>query len=210
MAEFGGGSGRVEAMVLAGLMFSNGAGVPAPDMNRAAERFQEAADRQNVNGRFYLAECYRDGLGVERDPARAAELAEAAAKDLDERAMMLLGHLYRKGTGVPQDPAKARAYFEAAIEAGAVEAKSALGVMVMNGEGTEANPEQAVELWREGAEAGDPTCMFFYARSLTDPRFGGSEAAANPWFAKAAAAGNVPAAEWCIQHGVAIPEPEAD
>ncbi len=199
-------NGRVEAMVLAGLMLSNGAGLPQPDMKRAAERFAQAADQRNLNGRFYLAECYRDGLGVEADPARAAELAEAAAQDGDERAMMMLGHLYRKGEGVPRDPAKAREKFQAAIAIGALEAKAALGVMIMNGEGAPADPDGAVAMWREGAEAEDPTCMFYYARSLTDPRFGNNQSEARQWFARAAAAGNVAAAEWCVQNGVAISE----
>ncbi len=38
--------GGSEAMVLAGLMFSNGAGLPQPDMKRAAERFPRGGERK--------------------------------------------------------------------------------------------------------------------------------------------------------------------
>ncbi|MGC1481874.1 MAG: serine/threonine-protein kinase [Chthoniobacterales bacterium] len=199
-------NGRSSAMVLAGLMLSNGAGVAEPDMERAAERFRQAGDLNNLNGWYYLAECYRDGLGVDRDPAKAAELARTAAADGDERAMALLGNLYRKGEGVPQDGEKAREFLRLAIKNGNLSAQSVLGVMVMNGEGGAAAPEEAFGLWREGAEAGDAACMFLYAQALTDPRFGRDPAAARDWYARAAAAGSRPAREWCTRNGVAIPE----
>jgi TPR repeat protein len=201
--------GRTDAMVKAGLMLSNGYGVAARDYESSAKWFQAAADRNDANGMTLLADCYVRGLGVAADPKRAVELATAAAALGNDRAMTILARLYEKGSGVPQsDPKKAFELYKRAADAGNLDAQANLGVLMITGRGTDADPAGAVRLWKEGAEKGNATCMYFYARTLEEDEKSDIREQAGAWYAKAAAAGSKEAQDWCLAHGVPGATPE--
>ncbi len=196
-------NGQSQAMVLAGLMLSNGRGVPKPDQEQAVGWFQQAADRRDMNGTFYLADSYLNGKGVPRDEKRAAELLTIAADLGDDRAMDWLGDMYRKGNGVPTDLKKAFDYFSKAVEQGNRSALAGLGVMHMLGEYVEPDPDKAVSFWKQGAEQGDASCMFLYATSIDDPERDNDK---TMWYVRAAQAGDNRAMQWCIENDVSFAE----
>ncbi len=198
-------AGQTQAMVLAGLMLSNGKGVPRPELENAAQWFQKAADRNDIDGIFSLADCYLNGKGVKRDAKRAAGLLTVASNLGDDRAMDWLADMYRKGNGVPaSDPKKAFELYTEAVKLGNLNAQGGLGVMYMNGEHVPPDPAKAVSLWKEGAGKGNPTCMFFYAYSLEDPAGGNNKEAAKEWYVQAAKKGDIRAMEWCARNGVSL------
>lgn len=195
--------GRTDAMVTAGLMLSNGRGVVAPDVKAAIAWFEAAAQRNDTNAMTFLADCYLRGLGVERDPKRAVALLDPAASLGNERAIGMLARLYERGEGVEKaDPARAVALYKQAVGYGNLDAQANLGVLYIRGLGVERDPKEAVRLWREGAEQGNPNCMFFYAQSLADPDLGKDPAQARDWFIRAARAGSDDAVTWCEREKV--------
>lgn len=195
--------GRTDAMVTAGLMISNGRGVAAPDVKGATVWFEEAAKRNDTNGMTFLADCYLRGLGVERDPKRAVALLDPAAALGNERAMGMLARLYERGEGVEKaDPARAVQLYRQASQLGNLDAQANLGVLFIRGLGVTRDPQEAVRLWREGAEKGNPNCMFFYANSFADPDLGNDPAKAREWFVRAARAGSDDAVSWCEREKV--------
>ncbi|KAI9201973.1 Sel1 repeat family protein, partial [Polychytrium aggregatum] len=52
---------------------------------------------------FHLAECYRNGLGVDQDHAKAVELYRSLADRGIPQAQVALGRCYESGEGVEQD-----------------------------------------------------------------------------------------------------------
>jgi TPR repeat protein len=94
-------------------------------------------------------------------------LTKAAEKN-NPYAMNLLGDLYKKGVPdvLAQNFKEAFRLFSAASALGNLNAQGNLGVLYMTGKGVEKDETKAVKLFRDGAEKGDPSCMFFYAQSL--------------------------------------------
>ena len=191
--------GNRDAMVEAGQMLAAGKGA-AEDTASAAAWFRRAADLGDANGMFFLGECFLNGLGVGKDPARAVQWLTKAAENNNPYAMNLLGDLYKKGLPGVLDPNFAEAFrlFSAASGLGYLDAQGNLGVLYINGQGVEKNEAAAVELFRDGAEKGNPSCMFFYAQSLEngdgtrkDPE------AAKRWYLRAANGGNQTAIKKC-------------
>ena len=197
--------GRTDAMVKAGLMLSNGRGVAARDYAGAVRWFQAAADRNDSDGITLLADCYLRGLGVTADPKRAADLLTAATALGNSRAMGMLGRLYEKGSGVPQrDLKKAIELYKRATELGNLDAQANLAVLIITGNGTDRDPAAALRLWKQGAEAGNANCMYFYASTLEQDEQSEVRESARPWFVKAAQAGSKEAQDWCLAHGVPL------
>ena len=69
------------------------------DLKKALDYYQQAEERGDAEGMYYLARCYARGQGVEPDKSRARELCEKAlqSKDLenerDERLRERLAEL---------------------------------------------------------------------------------------------------------------------
>jgi TPR repeat protein len=80
----------------------------------AAAWFRKAAEQNNLTAEIRLAEAFRDGRGLPRDPAQAAVWYRRAAEQGDTGAQATLGVLYSMGQGVPQDDAEAYFWFDAA------------------------------------------------------------------------------------------------
>ncbi|TSA31482.1 MAG: DUF1679 domain-containing protein, partial [Verrucomicrobiaceae bacterium] len=194
-------NGNTDAMVLSGLALARGVGSGSPDLPAAADWFQRAADRGDGRAMFALGECYYYSKGVTRDPRLALEWLNKAAEQSNVRALDMLGTLYSKGIpGVlPRDLPKAFWYFTAAKDLGFAPAYGNLGVLFMTAEPKLADKKLAVDLFKQGAEKGDPRCMYFYAGCLRDGlgEVTKDKAAAQDWYVKAAELGVQEARDWC-------------
>jgi len=199
-------NGSPEAMLLAGLMFSNGAGTGAPDLRQAAEWFQQAASAGSPRAMSALGECYLYSKGVTRDPRRAVDWLNKAAAKNDVIALNMLGDIHKKGIPgvVPPDLKKAFAYFSSAKDLGYLPAFSNLGALFMLAPEGMKDEKMAVELFREGAESGDIRSAYFYAFCLENGHGGLDKdpAGARKWYLAAAERGDADAQVWCKKNSV--------
>ena len=86
----------------------------APDYQRAAAWYMEAARQDDALARYFLGNLYERGLGVDRDYATAAALYKSAADGGNTSAAFKLGYFHEKGLGVAQDFAAARRWYDVA------------------------------------------------------------------------------------------------
>ena len=205
-----GNLGQTEAMVFAGQMMASGRGVEAPDLLGAASWFSKAAEKGDSVGLYTLAECHLFGKGVPKDPTRAIELLTAASALNNARAMNLLGDLYRKGVPGVMKPNfdESVRLFSQAKELGFLDAQGNLGVLYIYGQGVPKDELKAVALFRDGAEKGNPLCMYFYAMCFDggvgiekDPE------SARSWYLRAAQGGNRTAIDWCKKNNIPLASP---
>jgi serine/threonine protein kinase/TPR repeat protein len=211
--------GHATALTQLGLMYSNGAGIDKPDLAKAVECFRKAADLGDAAGKFALGECYLFGnKGVAKDEKRGLELMREAAAAGNLRAMTRLG-VYMRGAGAAKEKEFARTHpgnttygqagkeefaeafrlFTQASDRGNLEALGNLGILYLNGEGVpSANAKKGADLIKKGADGGNGTCMYFYARCLeSGTGVGRNQLQSQAWYRKAAEAGNKEAAIWC-------------
>ena len=81
---------------------------------QAAAWLRKSADQHHIPAELRLAECYRDGRGLPRDPAQSAQWYRRAAEQGDPTAQATLATLYSIGFGVPHDDSQAYFWFDLA------------------------------------------------------------------------------------------------
>ena len=201
------------------------AGVPdflKPDLKRSVECFKEAAAKGHPSAKYFLAECYMDGKGVDRDEKAGVDLLREAIAAKNPRAMNKLGvYLTRRDDSRPDTQRKAEfddafKLFSDAHKLGYLDALANLGIMYLNGRTPGArgpNYAEAASLFLEGARKFNPLCMRMYALCLEK----GMGITKNPllasyWYARSAKEGDKVAIEWCKEHKVdytgEIPPPD--
>lgn len=95
-------TGDTAAQIAVGECYSDGKGV-TQDYKQAADWFQKAASKNDVDAEMRLAALYRDGSkNFPRDMQQAADWYRKAADQGDAMAQGTLGTLYSMGQGVPQ------------------------------------------------------------------------------------------------------------
>jgi uncharacterized protein len=177
---------------------------PAPDLAFGAYQrgyyataLQEAMKRLTANPKdgpamTLVAEIYKDGVSVKRDPAEAARWYRLAADAGDRQATFALGLMLLTGApGVIKDRVGAAALFEKAAAQGHAGALYNLGVMAIEGGGS-SSPDfaKAADLFRRSAEAGDDDGAYSYGVLLRDGRGVPLDiAAAARWLKRAADGG---------------------
>jgi hypothetical protein len=87
-------------------------------VQRAAERYRQAADKGLPEAEYRLGLLTEQGRGVSRDDAAAAKLYTAAANQGYAEAQEHLGLLYTRGKGVPMDNKQAYFWFTLATKQG--------------------------------------------------------------------------------------------
>ncbi|MHA3774613.1 protein kinase domain-containing protein [Verrucomicrobiota bacterium sgz303538] len=195
--------GSAPALTQLGLMLSNGAGTERPDLPKAVQCFELAAEQGEAGAKAALGECYLLGKGVEKDEKRAIELLREASDQGNVRAMDQLGTCYHQGNAVKKDYAEALRLFSKAAEQGYPSAMGNLGVLYMNGDGVPPNPQKAVALFEKGGKLEDAYCMLQFARCLESGAGVPQNALlAQSWYKKAAEAGHPRAIDWCRKNGV--------
>lgn len=95
-------AGDPAAQVLVGESYAAGRGLER-DLNRAAEWYRKAADKNDLSAELHLAALYRDGgKGLPRDMEQATAWYRKAAEQGDVGAQATLGLLYSLGQGLPK------------------------------------------------------------------------------------------------------------
>ena len=79
------------------------------DYKKAAQLWQQAADRKHWKAMLNLASAYVQGEGVERDTEHAVQIVEQAMQLGIPAAYDLMGTYHMNGTGVKQDASRAYA-----------------------------------------------------------------------------------------------------
>ena len=123
--------------------------------------FYKAQIAGDLDGTYYLAYSYENGIGTSVDYSKAfdyytrvtksdsTDLADQYAKNLANTA---IGLLYMKGFGVEADSEQAINYFKAASDNGYAKASYYLGQIYENGLGVDRDYEQAMEYYLLAAD----------------------------------------------------------
>jgi serine/threonine protein kinase/TPR repeat protein len=201
------------AMTQLGLMFSNTTVPGTPDLIKAVQCFEAAAEKGDSAAKAALGDCYLLGKGVPaKDEKRALELYRESVASGDVRAMNRLGDvLHKLGSDALKNNQSGKAYFAEAFqlftkasERGSLDALGNLGVMHLRGQGVPVpDQKKAAALFEKGAKGGNAFCMWLYAVCLDDGLgVVKSQLQATTWYRKAAEAGDRRAAEWCRKNSV--------
>lgn len=102
------------------------------------------------------AEAYREGDGVDPDPARAIDLFGAACELGVAESCMLLARAYHQGDGLRADLEHAAELYEAACEHGEAQACRIVGDLYTTGALEGIDVQRAVTWYRLGCDLGDP------------------------------------------------------
>lgn len=161
-------SGDARAQYLMGEMSDNGLGPVQLDVQEAARWYQRAADKNNADAQFALANAYSVGRGVPVNPQEAMKWLTRAASNGHVTAMMSLAGLYETGIGVSHDPAKAADWTLRAARAGSVNALYLYGVRMMVGDGVPQDPKTAALWFARAAHRGHPAAALMLGKLVGD------------------------------------------
>ena len=87
----------------------------------AFKSFSKAVELGHIEANYYLAICYQDGKGVEKNPEKAFEYALKAAEHGHEFAQQFIGDCYYYGRGVAENMDKAYFWYDVASNNGYAE-----------------------------------------------------------------------------------------
>lgn len=124
--------GEADAQCSLGTLYAEGRGVPQNIstaeiwFKKAFEQYQEAAEGGDPWGQNRLANCYYDGVGVEKDEEAAAKWYLKAASQGDSNAQYNLGLMFFNRRSVGDNGAKAIEWFQKAADQGHAEAQEVL------------------------------------------------------------------------------------
>jgi len=132
------------------------------DYDEAAKWYKIAADKNDADAQFALAEILYNGMGEEFSHSKAVALYEKAARQGHVKAMAEYGRCCIAGDGLDAArPKDAILYLTKSAEAGCSESYYFLGTSVYTqGVGTAADTKKAAECYLKGAEAGNTSCMY--------------------------------------------------
>ena len=125
---------------------------------------QASAEEGNCMAMLYLADCYLNGWGSEKNPEAAFFWYQRAAEEGSSQGMVGTANCYLNGTGTEKNP---EMVFYWDMQAALLEDSSAMlnvGVCYEEGIGTEPDPEKAFEWYEKSALAGNQLGMYHTAR----------------------------------------------
>jgi TPR repeat protein len=126
-----------------------------PDLPRAAQLYQRAADLGFQKSKCALGNLYLFGKGVARDTTLGLKLCTEAAEAGIADAQADVGNIYLSGNGVVRDYAQARRWYQMAAAQRQHQAARTLGEMYARGDGGPQSWSEAKRLWQIAADAGD-------------------------------------------------------
>lgn len=140
--------------VLADIYF-DGLNSIQPDIKRAVQLYEIAAENYNDHAQNALGICYRDGVGVDVDFGKAIHYFQSAANQNNPIAMYHLAMMYLNGKGVDADSNKAVMFLTKASELGYTIASVQLGLIYQFGQGVEKDPKKAFSYYNYAYNNGD-------------------------------------------------------
>jgi hypothetical protein len=159
-----------------GLHFLKVSGHEDTDSHEGIKWLRIAAEKGCIAAKVVISDCYRNGIGVTKDPSESFKwFVKAAAGDrlIDEEvkpipdyrkaatslalnAQYEVGRLYANGEGVKKDEKLAAEWLQEAADGGLAIAQSMIGRAYLNGQfGFQKNGVEAVKWLRRAAEKGD-------------------------------------------------------
>jgi uncharacterized protein len=161
-------AGDARAQYMIGQMSDNGLGPVQLNVADAARWYQLAADKNNADAQFALANAYSIGRGVPVNPQLAIKWLTRAAENGHVTAMMSLAGMYETGIGQGRDPEKAAEWTQHAAQAGSVNAIYLYGARLMLGDGV-AKDEKMAKLWMQrAAERGHAAAALMLGKEVGD------------------------------------------
>ena len=150
-----------------------------------------STDMSNRDLQSWLAYCYIEGKGVEKDEDEAFKWCRKAAEGGNFWSMNKLGLMYEFGDGTEKNLEKAFRWYKAAAENGHAGGQYNLGDMYEFGKGTEQDLAAAFKWYKASAEKGNSVGQYH----LGDMYEHGKGTAKNAklaveWYTKAAKKGN--------------------
>ena len=126
--------------------------------------FLEAAQNGNALAQFYVAQCYYNGTGVEKNQTTAMEWMQKAADQGHPYAQYACAMQYLSGEGaVKQDTIQGVQWLEKAAQNGLPDAQSDLAACYMEGRYVEKDESRAVELLKMASTQGNPNAIAILA-----------------------------------------------
>src|SRR6266542_5219167 len=113
---------------------------------------EKVVDYENGVVQYFLGECYRSGIGIEKDETKAFEYYKKYAENRNNLAQNVLGYLYENGKGTEKDLEKAIYWYNKAAENGYEIAQFNLGRCYQIGTGVEKDETKAFEYYKKSAE----------------------------------------------------------
>lgn len=113
--------GDVDSQIYTGLSYQE-----IGNEEKAFYWMKKAADQDNPDANFYLANYYLDGFGVAKDSKKAFQISQKYAEKGNADCQYLLGQMYYQGLGVREDYRKAVYWLNKAAEQGEENAKESL------------------------------------------------------------------------------------
>ena len=164
--------GDADAQVELGRLYYYGGRGLMQDYAEAVELFQNAVDKGNVYGKYWLGHCYDEGNGVDENFTKANALYEEAftafsemayAGDAKARFYRGLCYYFQRGTGFCREPANrdyAFGAFYKAAKQGYATAQRSLGYCYEKGEGVEQSTSESEKWYHLAAEQGNTDTLF--------------------------------------------------
>jgi len=143
--------------------------VPAKDMPKPpsahVDWYRKAAEADNAEAQYTLAELYLKGDGVGRDYRQAAQLfRRAAEKGNLARAQYALGLLHQRGLGVLKNDVEAVLWWQKAADQNYSAAITHVGIALLEGRGIAKDEEAARKALERAAELDEPHAQYTLGR----------------------------------------------
>ena len=127
-----------------------------------------SAQAGNATAMVFLADCYKNGWGVERDETAAFQWFLQAAEAGDVDAMAAVSNCLFDGSGTEADPVRAHEWGLRAAEAGNPAAMFSVAADYESGYGVETDAAEAFRWYKASAEAGYDLGMYSLALCYRD------------------------------------------
>jgi TPR repeat protein len=162
-----------------------------PD-EREIDCYLRSACAGDAVAQFLLGNCFKQGVGIPKDPEQAVVWFHKSAAQGYARAQYHLGRCLYSGEGVPQDVTQATGWFREAAEQGHINAQGILGLCYEAGEGVPKDMAEAAK-WLRKYESHPAADQALHSENSTTRRSWepGDLAVVNPWLQEAAERGDV-------------------
>ncbi|MCH5318649.1 MAG: sel1 repeat family protein [Paramuribaculum sp.] len=205
-----------EAIANLGLCYKTGHGVKADSLT-AAKFYQNAikkgfkqalaqnaeeAKKGDMFSIMLVADCYLQGIGVQKDPAKAVPYLEMAAKKNNVTAVRTLGMTYLNAKKFSD----AAGWFKKGSSLGDVTSTYYYGKMLLDGQGVKQDKKDGVNYMLKAADSGLPQAMYVLGTCyMNGDGVNKSPEQAVKWY-KQASGGGIAGAQWqlaqCYREGI--------
>jgi hypothetical protein len=143
--------------------------VPAKDMPKPASAhvqwYKKAAEADNPDAQYALAELHLKGEGVPKSfPAAANLFRQCADKGNLARCQYALGLLYQRGLGVPRSDIEAVLWWQKAADKNFSPAITYVGIALLEGKGIQKDEDAARKMLERAAELDEPNAQYTLCR----------------------------------------------